>query len=59
VVEADAELTEIPLGRRRCMLVQADERPADHVHGVVKIRVRVLIEDRTATKEPLVPRNTH
>jgi len=59
VVEPDPELAEVAAGRRRRVLMKAEQLPlADHVHGVVEVGLRVLVQHGRRVQQPLVPRNT-
>src|SRR5215216_69843 len=56
VVQADPELAEAPLGRRRPVLVQAEQGVvAEQVHGVVEVGVGVLVQHRLGLQQRLVP----
>jgi hypothetical protein len=57
VIEADPELAEPLVGRRPGVLMQADERAVDQVHGVVEIAVRVLVDHGLGIEERSVPRD--
>src|SRR5205807_6961073 len=52
VVEANSELAETLVGRRRPVLVHTEERAvSDHVHGVMEIGVGVFVEYRLGTEQ--------
>ena len=58
VVEPDSELAEPLGGRGLLVLVQPEERAvADQVHGVVEVRVGVLVDHGLGVEERLVPRD--
>ena len=60
MVEADAVLAELLVGRRGAVLVQSEQgATGQEVHGVVHVWVGVLVEDRLGAEERLVPGHAH
>src|SRR5258706_10906516 len=56
MIETDPMLAELLGGCRLFVLVQADERRSQQVHGVVKARIGVFIEHRFCLEQGFVPR---
>ena len=59
MIESDAVLAEHFVGCRSRVLVQAEQRVAEEVDGVMEPGIGVFVEYRLGVEQGLVPRDAH